>query len=423
MPDQAIHEMKQAVASTDAAAWDVKLAVDFEAAILFTETDFDSLSVAAQEQALAKGYARGEPVRIGFTVQRGQSPIFTLFSRDGIPNLELIRTTRPPRVAPEAADRMRALRRAMPSMTEGQLEWAKAEFHGLQNPLPMWVTAADDIRGEQSVFGDESIATRGPRGVDLLDDRLIDDFAGDGATEWLRATLDDGSAALVHSHRFDLQYLRGRAAPDRMLQALAQRWQTQPSPAAPDAVITAEPIEPAPEPVAPHDPPAASSEPCWFCGGTSVPEIASDVLLYDPASVERSVESIGVSDQYTARFQQLRVPVPRCAACFDAHFRELAWKMFGSVAGFLVGGLAAYALYRLMAIGAMGGWLATAGWVVMALLPIALAVVGYRLGAAKGNISRGADINPENHNLEFPVVKQLMAEGYKLGKPEAKAPQ
>ena len=421
MPDQAIHDMQQAMASTAAAVWDVKLAVDLEAAILFTETDYDRLSAAAQEQALAKGYERGDPVKIGFTVERGTAPVFMLFSSDDIPNLELIRTTREPRISPEAAERMRELRLAMPTLTEGQMEWAKAEFHGLENPLPLWVTAADDIRGEDGVFGHESIATRSARGVDLLDDRLIDDFAGDSAAEWLRAMLDDGSVALVHSHRFDLQYLRGRADPERMLRALAERWQAEPAPPAPDPVITAEPIEQ--EPAGAIDSAAVTVEPCWFCGGVSAPEISSDVLLYDPVSVERSVESVGVSDQYTARYQQLRVAVPRCTTCFDAHFRELAWKMFGIAAGILVGGGAAYALYRLIALWGVGGWLAIVGWAAMALVLIAFAVAGYRLGAAKGKVSRGPGINPEAHNLEFPVVKQFMAEGYKLGKPEAKAPE
>ena len=420
MPDQAIHDMQQAMTATDADRWDVKLAVDLEAAILFTEINYDRLSAAAQEQALAKGYARGDPVKIGVAMKRGQAPAFTLYASDSIPNLDLIRTSRAPRIAPEAAERMRALRKAMPSLTQGQMDWAKAEFEGYQNPLPIWVTGADDIRGEDGVFGRESIATR-RGGVDLLDDRLIDDFAGDGASEWLRATLDDGSAALAHSYHFDVYYVRGRAAPERLLRSFSERWQAEAEPAAADAVITAEPIEPAPEPAASNDSAAADALPCWFCGGASAPDAASKVLLYDPASVQHSVESVGVSDQYTAKYQQLSVPVPRCEKCESAHFRELGWTMLGTAGGFLGGGVAAFGLHR-AAVAELGGWLAVAGWTGMALLLIALMVVGYRLGAAKGNVSRGPDIHPEDHNLEFPVVKQLQVEGYQTGKPQAKAP-
>ena len=418
MPDQAIHDMRQALVSAAPTGWEALLSVDLEAALIFTEADYDHLSVTAQERALAGGHDRGDPVMIGFTLQRGEPPTFTLFGRDRIPNLQLLRATRTPRIAPEAAERMRALRHAMPSMTEGEASWAKAEFQAIENPLQTWFLGADEAPHEEGVFGRQSTAMR-RGGVALLDDRLIYDFAGDGAAAFLAATLEGGSAGLAYSHDFDVYYLRGRAAPEPLIRALLERWGAQAEPAA-DIVITAEPIEPAPEPDQPAEPANGGAEPCWYCGGESAPDAASKVLLYDPASVERSVEAVGASDQYRASYQQLSVPVPRCLRCESAHFRDMGWKVFGLVAGGLTGAAAAYWGYGIIAD--WGGWLAAVGWAGLVLVLIVLAGIGLRLGQARGKASRGP-IGPEDRNLEFPLVSQLLAQGYQLGKPEARAPQ
>ena len=423
MPDQAIQEMRQAVPSTDAPAWEVKLALDLGAAIVFIEADYERLSREAQEQALAKGYERGEPVMLGFTVERGKAPAFTLFGRDRVPNLELIRSTSNPRLAPEDAERMRALRKAMPAMTEGQLDWAKAEFQARQRPELLWYMNAEHVRTEQGPFGEEGVASRDHEGVGLLESRLIDDFAGGGAADWLRATLEEDSAALVHAHRLDFYYLRGRAAPDRMLRALEQWWREEASPAAAEQLIIAEPIEAgtaAPTEIAPSSEAQSSSETCWFCGGVADSAHASEVELYAPESVERSVEVVGAVDQYVATYQQLRVPVPRCERCRDAHDGETLRQVGGTLLGLIAGGGAAYLVYRQSAIWELAG--PAAVWVGLAILVISGLVLGYRFGAARGRARRGDGVRPESANVEHPIVRQLLDDGYQLGKPEARAP-
>lgn len=424
MPEHAVHDMRPAVPSTDAPAWDVKLALDLGAAIIWTEAEYDGLSPEAQEEALEKGYERGEPVMLGFTVERGKAPVLTLFGRQSVPNLELIRPTREPRFAPEDAERMRALRKAMPGLNEGQLEWAKAEFQMLQRPEQRWYLKAESVLTEQGPFGEEGVASRDHDGAGLLEGRLVDAFAGDGATEWLRATVEQDSCALVFAHRLDLYYVRGRAEPDRILEALRQWWQAGPSAGASEETIIAEPIEAVPEPAgaeatAPPPDDRSSNEPCWFCGGAANSAAVCHVEMYAPETVERSVANVGAVDQYVATYRQLRVPVPRCERCHSAHDSEMILVAGGTLLGLVAGGGAAFLAYQ-SAIWTLAG--TVAGWGLVAVLPIAGLILGYRFGAARGQAKRSTDIRPESANVEHPLIRQLLAEGYQVGKPEARAP-
>lgn len=147
-------------------------------------------------------------------------------------------------------------------------------------------------------------------------------------------------------------------------------------------------------------------EPCWFCHqATAEAENANNVVLY------------GVTGNVT-------VSVPRCHRCKKAHRTENLTSCAALLGFFLIGGAAAFAIYRTMGGGGFAGLIGmTSSWLgvgALALMIILLAS-GFLLGLISvvkwGDWMLPAGIASQGTTQEYPAVAQLLRQGYGLTAP------
>jgi len=169
--------------------------------------------------------------------------------------------------------------------------------------------------------------------------------------------------------------------------------------AMPDEV---QPPDQAPEGAAP------GGEQCWYCRSAAAEQArAAEASLYADVRIS-DVQTTVTGYNVTKTWKVLKVPIPRCRRCAGAH----------AVRGYIVAGFALP--LGLAAIGA-------AIWnhaefdsvLVMAFVALiggfAAACLGALAGWLLGRLVTPWSIPDAGHSREYPAVRALLAQGWKLG--------
>ncbi len=142
---------------------------------------------------------------------------------------------------------------------------------------------------------------------------------------------------------------------------------------------------------------------CWFCKENSTDDkSALEIKMYG------DVIKIPTWNEVRVIWRSGKVKVPRCAQCKSVHEREDRFRKVGGVLGGILG------LGSCIAVAA--DFIAEEMWFLKSLVVFILNFfIGKSIGGAIGIALRPKGVKPESAKMEFPSVKQLLSQGWKLG--------
>jgi hypothetical protein len=134
---------------------------------------------------------------------------------------------------------------------------------------------------------------------------------------------------------------------------------------------------------------------CWFCG-KAISTKREDLNLAMHGNVQTERRFTGTN----YKWQKLDVPIPRCRKCANAHRTRAQFGCGGLVTGAALGIFLGFVLQEQY------------HGVVVAIVTFGIiAVTGYFLAWA----TFPQNVKPESHAENFPHVKQLISQGWKVG--------